>query len=379
MSATLSLLGITVAEFGAAQQSAFIGAVAILLNVTSSEVSISSITAATASRRFLLAGVGVNVAFTVAVSSPAAATALVAATTSIGSAAALPGVVSVLQAAGLPVSGVALVSLPTVVDVSASPPPALPVVLSSAGWSSRDTAIVVCVSVAGALIVGGSARLLRQRLSSARLRYQFPMSGVAAAAGGANIPGTALPDPGSVLQASPSSTLAARLAARQVPASLSRGDAVLQQAELPAWSRQTVATELVPPPPQLLQVGDVRLSLPKPKSTAQELRSRLEARRREFGAGGEKLSARGASPGASTSRSPGLSTPPPFQLGEALPVVETPRSSRVELLKQLLESKRRVLAERRAQNAGVAEQQEGAAPPAAAPVLQPPTDSEYLM
>ena len=123
VSAVVQLSGISAASFGAAQKTQFATVMAAQLGngVAPTDITITSVTDIAGGRRSRsLLAAGVNVAFTVATSSPAASVAVSAAIVStVANSAALT---SALQAGGLTsVTGVVLTTPPTTVVAAAGP------------------------------------------------------------------------------------------------------------------------------------------------------------------------------------------------------------------------------------------------------------------
>ena len=126
VSASMTLQGITVAQFSLAVQTAFIATLATQLSVSTSAVTIASVTAAAASGRHLLQS-AITVAFTVTASSSSAAAtisaAVTASTSGTGATAFVSALNTKLAAAGLgsvAATSVALAVAPTSVSAPAS-------------------------------------------------------------------------------------------------------------------------------------------------------------------------------------------------------------------------------------------------------------------
>jgi hypothetical protein len=124
VSATMTLNGLTVAQFNTAAQTAFKSALATQLSISSSQIAITSVTAAGASGRHLLQS-SIVVAFSVTTTSSAAATSVSSGITDAASSSTfLTALNTQLVAAGAPtVTSLVLSTTPTVLG---APPAAAP-------------------------------------------------------------------------------------------------------------------------------------------------------------------------------------------------------------------------------------------------------------
>ena len=132
VSATITLSGLTTAQFNSNMQTAFIATLASQQNISAGSINITSVTAASGSGRHLMQS-GINVAFTVTATSSTAANTISSGITSIASGSGAAAFTAALSTAGVSTTGVALAVAPAVnasgsTTASASPPPPATVV-----------------------------------------------------------------------------------------------------------------------------------------------------------------------------------------------------------------------------------------------------------
>jgi len=149
VAASLTLSGLTVAQFTGAVQTAFVNTLATQLSVAASAITITGVTAASGSGRHLLQTNSINVAFTVTTTSSAVASTVSSQITTISTGSGGTSFAAALVTAGVPTTGVALAVSP----VTTAAPAAAPSSAAAGRLAAINTVAVLACALASLLVM----------------------------------------------------------------------------------------------------------------------------------------------------------------------------------------------------------------------------------